>query len=151
VTLTIIEAGDTTIIDYIGVNYDASNVITQSGAIHVIDQMLTLEKPIRATVTFEFWEEPLITKYRQEPGEYIIEDPKSLKVIKWTGPDLIFVEESDTDHTAWGDDYLKLDGDFSITYTVPKIVQGEYEVHLRGHAFNELNALVEVFIDYENE
>lgn len=144
---TIIVAGDTTIIDFIGFNYDASNVITQSGAIHFIDRIMTLKQPTRATVTFEFWDEPLFNEFRQQPGEYIVEDPSTLRNITWEGPDLIFIEEADTDHPAWGDDYLKLDGDFSIRYTTPKVVQGEYEVHIRGHAFSTLNALVEVYID----
>ncbi|MCF8226841.1 MAG: fasciclin domain-containing protein [Bacteroidales bacterium] len=144
---TLIEAGDTVIIDFIGFNYDASNVITQSGAIHLIDRMMTPQRPTRATVTFEFYEEPLFNEFRLEPGEYIVEDPAALSHITWTGPDLLFVEEADEAHTAWGDDYLKIVGDFSIRYNLPKIVQGSYEVHIRAHAFSELNALVEVYID----
>ena len=37
---TIIENQDTTIIDYVGFYYDESNIITQSGAIHFINQVL---------------------------------------------------------------------------------------------------------------
>jgi hypothetical protein len=40
-----------------------------------------------------------------------------------------------------------LDGDFSITSQLPKIVQGAYTANIRAHAFNERNALDEVFID----
>ena len=42
---------------------------------------------------------------------------------------------------------LLIDGDFSISYTVPKIVQGSYTVYLQAGAFNSENALIEVYID----
>ncbi|MDF1572549.1 MAG: fasciclin domain-containing protein [Bacteroidales bacterium] len=144
---TIINGSDTTIIDFIGFNYDASNVITQSGAIHIIDRVMMLQKPSRATVTFEFYEEPLFSEFRKEPGEYTVDNPDALRVITWTGPKLVFVESADEEHRAWGKDYLLLNGDFSITYQLPKIVQGAYTVYLRTHAYNERNALVELFID----
>lgn len=139
--------GDTIVIDYIGFNYDASNVITQSGAVHIIDRVMMMQKPSRATVTYEFYEEPLFSEFRKEPGEYTVDNPDALRVITWTGPELVFVESADEEHRAWGKDFLLLDGDFSITYQLPKIVQGAYTAHIRAHAFNELNALVEVFID----
>ncbi|MFC2091132.1 fasciclin domain-containing protein [Bacteroidota bacterium] len=143
----IIVAGDTIDLDFIGINYDASNIITQSGPIHIINRVMQPVEPTRATVTFEFWDEPLISQFRQEPGEYIIDDPDGLYNISWTGPDLIFVEDANTDITAWGDDYLMIDGDFSITYRIPKVVPGEYELRLQANAFNELNAVVEVYVD----
>ena len=40
--------GDTTFINYIGLNYDASNVITQSGVIHFIDRVMKQQAPSRA-------------------------------------------------------------------------------------------------------
>jgi hypothetical protein len=40
-----------------------------------------------------------------------------------------------------------MDGDFTISYTIPKVVQGIYTVYLGADAFSPLNALVEVFID----
>ena len=49
--------------------------------------------------------------------------------------------------SAWGNDYLEMDGDFRISYQIPKIVQGRYEVFLGAERFNEANALVEVYID----
>ena len=48
---------------------------------------------------------------------------------------------------AWSHDYLLIYGDFSISYKIPKIVQGLYTVYLRADAFSQLNALVEVYID----
>jgi uncharacterized surface protein with fasciclin (FAS1) repeats len=144
---TTIYQGDTTYIDYIGVNYDYSNVLTQSGVIHFIDQIMTQQKPSRAIQTFEFYEEPLLNEYRMEPGEYLIEDTSSLNTIHWKGADLTFVEAGDNVISAWGGDYLFLDGDFTISYTIPKLVQGNYTVLLGADSFNPRNALIEIYID----
>jgi uncharacterized surface protein with fasciclin (FAS1) repeats len=144
---TTIFQGDTTYIDYIGVNYDFSNVLTQSGVIHFIDQIMTQQKPSRAIQTFEFYEEPLLNEYRMEPGEYLIEDTSSLNTIHWKGADLTFVEAGDNVISAWGGDYLFLDGDFTISYTIPKLVQGNYTVLLGADSFNPRNALIEIYID----
>jgi hypothetical protein len=43
-----------------------------------------------------------------------------------------------------------MDGDFSITYRIPKIVQGIYTVILRAETINSNNALVEVYVDGKN-
>lgn len=144
---TIIAGVDTTIIDYIKFLYDESNITTQSGAVHLIDRVMTQQRPSRAIATFEFWEEPVLNEYRQTPGTYLIEDKESLYNIDWEGVDLLFVEKGDQQTSAWGNDYLEMDGDFRISYTIPKIVQGKYTVYLGAEAFNSLNALVEVFID----
>jgi uncharacterized surface protein with fasciclin (FAS1) repeats len=136
-----------TVIDYIGFLYDESNVITQSGALHMIDRVMRQRTPSRSTRTFEFYEEPLLNKYRQEPGSYLIEDKDALIHIKWSGADLFFVELGDQPSSAWGADYLEIKGDFEIAYTIPRLIQGRYRVLLRADSFNPANALVEVFID----
>lgn len=144
---TIVYQADTTFIDFIGFLYDESNVLTQSGAIHFINRVLTQQIPSRAISNFEFWEEPYINTLRQEPGTYLIEDPEALYHIEWSGADLSFVELGDQESSAWGNDYLEITGDFEISYQIPKIIQGKYEVFIRAEAFNADNALVEVFID----
>jgi len=147
---TIIVGEDTTIIDFIKFFYDESNVLTQSGAIHFIDQILKQQPPSRAIQTFEFWDEPLLNQYRKEPGDYLIEDTSSLFHFSWSGTDLYFIETGDPDHPAWGGDYLYMDGDFTISYEIPKIVQGIYTVFLRAQTLDQNNALVEVAIDGKN-
>lgn len=143
---TVIQTPDTILIDYISFDYDASNVLTQSGVIHFIDRTMEQQPPTRAMQTFEFYNEPLFSEFRQEIGEYLIEDSTSLQVIKYFGADLFFIQE-DENFPTWSNDYLFIDGDFTIIYTIPKIVQGMYTVFLRADAFSQLNALVEVFID----
>ncbi|WP_372949065.1 fasciclin domain-containing protein [Mariniphaga sp.] len=135
------------IIDYIGFFYDESNVITQSGAIHFIDRIMKQRTPSRSNLTFEFYEEPLLNNYRLEPGNYLIEDSEALINIQWSGADLFFIELGEQESSAWGADYLEINGDFIISYTTPRIIQGRYRVLLRAEAFNAQNALVEVFLD----
>jgi len=146
---SIIIPPDTTIIDFVGFYYDFSNVLTQSGAIHFINQILKQQSPSRADMTFEFYEESLLNEYRLEDGTYLVEDTSWLDVIKWWGTDLFFVEAGE-DNTAWGDDYLFMDGDFIISYNIPKIVQGKYTAILGAEAYNYANAVVEVYIDGKN-
>ncbi|HYX05409.1 MAG TPA: fasciclin domain-containing protein [Bacteroidales bacterium] len=144
---TVIYQSDTSYIDFIKFIYDESNVITQSGALHFIDRVMRQQIPSRAIVTFEFHEEPLFNEYRQEGGNFLIENESSLQNIKWSGTDLFFVDVVDGQTTAWNNDYLELDGDFTIAYTIPKIIQGKYNVFLGADAFNPDNAMVEVYID----
>jgi len=143
----IIHGPDTTIIDWIGFNYDASNVLTQSGVIHFIDRMMRPVPPSRAILNFGFWEEHYLNQFRNQLGEFIIEEPSALSVIEFSGEDLYYVKRSPGETNAWNNDYLLIDGDFSISYTVPKIVQGRYRVILRAEKLNTQNAVVEVFID----
>ncbi len=145
---TIINGLDTTIINYIGFYYDESNVLTQSGVIHFIDQILEQKQPSRANMYFSFYEEPLFNKFRTEPyNEFLIEDSLSLFNVKYSGADLFFVSDPDFYGSGVYGDYLLINGDFTITYTVPKIVQGLYTVWLSANIFNALNAIVEVSID----
>ena len=143
---TIIQTPDTTIINYLSFDYDASNVLTQSGVIHFIDHIMKQQTPSKAIQTFEFYNEPLFNEYRQEVGAYIIEDSTALRVIKYYGTDLFFIQDEESSQ-AWSDDYLFLAGDFTISYTVPRMVQGMYTVYLRADAFDQMNALIEIFID----
>ncbi len=144
---TLVSGVDTTIIDFIGFNYDNSNILTQSGTVHFIDQILRQVQPSRAIQTFQFAGEPLFDEFSLEPGEYLVEDTSSLLNIRWSGSDLFFVQESDETHPSWGGDYIVLGGDFTVSYTIPKIVQGNYMVLFGADAFSGLNALVEVSID----
>ena len=143
----IVNQGDTTIIDFVGILYDASNLITQSGAVHFVNQMMRQQPPVRAIRNYEFWEEPAFNEFRAEGGSFQIKDPDILNNITWTGADLFFVKSDDPAELAWSQDYLIIDGDFRISYRMPKIVQGKYRVFLGAHASNAANALVEVYLD----
>lgn len=140
-----VDGKDTT--DFVGLYYDASNVVTQSGAIHFINQVLKPQVPTKSIVTFEFYDEPLLTEYRRKGGSYLIEDHSLLYNVKWSGAKLYYEKSNDESETAWSKDYMMIDGDFSITYTVPKIVQGKYNVFFQADANNSQNAVVELYVD----
>lgn len=139
------ENNDTT--DFIGLYYDESNVNTQSGPIHFISQILEPRIPSRADQYFGFWEEPLLNEYRAIGGTFTIDSQSELENIRWSGARLSFVKSLDPTEPAWDQDYLLIDGDFSITYTIAKMIQGKYEVTLRADAFSAANAVVEFYVD----
>lgn len=143
---TLIVGTDTTIIDYVGVNYDYSNVLTNSGVVHFVDQVLTQKAPNVDRQDYQFYEEPYLGYLRQVPGTYLIEDSTLLNRVKYTGTDLFYVA-GETSSTAWNDDYLMLNGNFTISYTIPKLVQGTYNVYLRADCLSEFNAVIQVMID----
>ncbi len=144
---TIIVGPDTTVIDWIGFYYDASNIITRSGAIHYIDRVMKPVPPSRATMNFEFWDEPYFNRFRNLLGEFPIEDPSLLSVVDYSGEDLYYVKRTAEETNAWSRDYIMINGDFSVSYRLPRIVQGRYRVFLRADRYNTQNAVVEVFVD----
>jgi uncharacterized surface protein with fasciclin (FAS1) repeats len=148
---TIIRGNDSTFVNYVGILYDASNVMTQSGVIHFIDQVMKQQAPSKATQTYEFSNEHFFDDYRLETGSYLIDaqDSTLLDVISYSGSDLFYVlmEEAAGLTMPWSNDFIMLDGDFIISYTIPKLVQGNYRVYLQADTYNDLNAVIEVFID----
>lgn len=144
---TIITNADTTIIDYILFYYDISNVITQSGAVHFIDQVMEVQRASRANYNFQFTEEPLILDYRRVDGAYEIEKEDSLQRISWEGADLYYINLTSNETNAWNTDYLEIEGDFILRYRIPKVIQGSYTARLRAESANNDNALIEVFVD----
>lgn len=143
---TIIYQSDTTYIDFIKFDYDASNLATQSGTVHFIDRIMTPKTPTRTKQVFQFEEEPLLVPLRTAGGTYLM-TPNSLNTIQWTGSDLFFVHSGTVENGANKKDYLKIGGDFTIRYSLPKIVQGSYDVYIRADRYSAQNAFVEVFID----
>ena len=142
-------SNDTTFVNYITFYYDNCNVLTQSGTIHFINNVLFPKPAGRAQVSFEFFEEPLFNLYREKGGVFIVEDSSLLQTITWTGGNdqLIYVKTDDESLPVWNFDYLYINGDFTISYKMPKIVQGSYEMRLKAYAFSSANALIEVFLD----
>lgn len=143
------DIGDTTFINFVGFNYDASNIVTQSGVIHIIDRILKQLPPSRAELYIEINDRPLFDEFNNETGTYLVEDSASLNSIDYSGADLKYVkiDEAEAPAALWSYDYINITGDFILSFTTTKIVQGSYRVHLQADFFNEDNAVVEVFID----
>jgi hypothetical protein len=144
---TIIVETDTSFVDFIGFLYDESNVISQTGAIHLIDKWMTQKPPSRAIRTFQFFEEPVFNQFRQKAGTYLVEEDLNVNVVEWSGVDLYFIELGEQQTSAWSADYLEMDGDFEISYRIPRIVPGKYEMYLGAELLNNQNAVVEVLVD----
>jgi len=143
---TIISNSDTTYIDYVKFIYDESNLISQSGAVHFVDQIMNKFTPPRTTRTFQFFEEPALYEFRDEGGSFLLENADLYNRLSWSGADMFFISEGDPS-PAWNGDYLETKGDFFLSYKVPEIIPGIYNVLIRADAFNNENALIEVFID----
>lgn len=143
--------GDTTFINYIGFNYDASNVITQSGVIHFIDRILRQQPPSRAVQTYEFFDRPMFEEFQIVTGPYLIEDSTLLNSMSYSGSELTYINYSDEEapNGLWSNDCIQLDGDFTFSYKIPKIVQGAYTVFLAADFYSpdRENAVIEVYID----
>jgi len=138
---------DTT--DFVGILYDQSNVNTQSGAVHFVNQIMHPVLAAQKDVTFEFWDENFVVSYRNvaASAEYLFENHALLNHVTWSGAPLSYIKSVDPAETAWSKDWFQIEGDFIITYNVPSMVQGKYDIFLRADAFNTSNALVEVSID----
>lgn len=144
------DVGDTTFIDFVGINYDASNVITQSGVIHFVDRILKRQPPSRANQVYEFFDRPLFEEYQMVAGSYLIEDSTLLNSMSYSGSELVYIKYSEEENVnAWSDDCIQLNGDFTFSFTVPPIVQGSYKVHLAAYFYSpeKENAVIEVYID----
>jgi uncharacterized surface protein with fasciclin (FAS1) repeats len=148
---TIVSGKNLITIDYIGFNLDASNVLTQSGSVNIIDQILQQVLPQTTGVHFPLYsKEPVLQKMRNTEGYHLIDDSATLKTIKWTGSDMYY-------YLSWNwngsrdNDYLEIDkGDFTITITTSKIVPGKYSVRLWAGVNNPNYAFVQVYIDEVN-
>jgi len=140
--------GDTTYTDYLSLFYQESNVPTKTGVIHFLTQVLEPRRPAPSIRTFEFYEEPEINKVRYKAGTYELDEPQKLEVINWTGPEsIIYFKSSNTAHKASRDDYISVDGRFTINYIIPKIMPGRYGFYVRAGVGDNDNATIRVFLD----
>jgi uncharacterized surface protein with fasciclin (FAS1) repeats len=147
---TLVTNQDTTIIDYITVKYDQSNVITKNGAIHFIENVMERYKPRSTTRSFQFYSEPVIFEASQRPSVYIYEkeDRKNFQVLNWTGIEEIrYVKSSSELSGIWNNDYIEINGDFTVTFKVPKVLPGKYMFQIRANDEYYNNATVQVFLD----
>lgn len=145
---TIVETPDTSIVNYINVFYNISNVLTKNGAIHFIDQMLEVYRPSPSVTWFQFAEEePLIDELRNEIGEHPFFNDDAFEAIKWEGPDVLYYVKATEIDEASRDDYIRIDGDFTLEYQISKILPATYNVFLRANAQDFQNATIQISID----
>jgi len=154
----VIDQGDTNIIDYVEFLYDGCNVATRNGVVHFVNQLLNTQLPPgippglppRPSWFFQFFEEPLLFEYSKREAEYLIEDTTWLNVITWSGTDLYYIKSNYEECQAWNEDFLLMNGDFYISYSLRAIEPGKYSVYLGAEAYSEDNAMVRVYLDGTN-
>jgi len=143
-----IVGNDTSLINYIGVYFQESNVNTKNGPVHFITEIMELYQPARSTRSFQFKEDPLIVESSRNVGRYEFVDHDLLELLRWDGPEeLVYVKSASADDNSWSDDYIELDGSFTFEYDMPKIMPGRYQVQIRCDAYGRDNATIRVFID----
>jgi uncharacterized surface protein with fasciclin (FAS1) repeats len=151
--LEIGEFGDTTAITHISLFYQESNILTRNGAIHFLTEMTDYYTPPVSARTFSFYEEVEIVAVRGIPGSYFFdatEQEDDFESLRWQGPDfLMYYKSSSTSEPAENDDYIELEGNFIISYTMPKVLPGKYVMFLKAHGLNNNNehATVIVYLD----
>lgn len=135
-------------IDYLEIDLNESNIQTRNGPIHLVNRVIELFKPNRTIRTFEFFEEPLINEVRYEPRTYIWTRPEEFTELIWSGVDeFIYFKGSSSSEKASNRDFISVNGDFSITYTIPKILPGIYGMQMRVNTAYRYNATIQVYLD----
>jgi len=145
---TLIHGSDTTIIDYIGFNYESSNNQTLNGAVHLIDNIMELFLPERIQVVNQFYNDPAINDIKNNPAETVFTNPADFTFISWSGvEELIYVKSSEVITGVWNNDYIILDGIFTFSYEIPKLLPGKYKLYVAAHAFDDRNASIRISFD----
>ena len=152
--MEISDMGDTTYITYLSLFYQESNILTKNGAIHLISEVMNPYTPPISSRLFEFYEEPEISRLSNEPGKhYFLKDEQDeLEVISWEGPnEILYFKSSSTSESAANEDYIEIDGNFKINYTMPKILPGKYTLFLRANGWNGNNEHATILVSVDGE
>lgn len=142
----IIEGQDTTVINYVRLDMTNSNILTKNGPLHLLRDILEVKSPSRVVRTFQFFEEPGINDVRNTTGEYVFSNQEDLEVLSWFGPDYITYVKS-TQMSATNNDYIVLEGNFTIEYKIPKILPGKYVLEFKTESNDNENANIQVAFD----
>lgn len=144
---TIINGGDTVIIDYLQVSLEESNIVTRSGAIHQLDHLLFPYLPGRKNVISQFYEEPVINALRDVEGEHLISDD-DLEYITLTGTRNLTYIKSPTDIPGCSNaDYIQVTGDINFSFKSPEILAGRYTLKIVFDRGSSRYASVQALVD----
>ena len=144
---TIFTNGDTTLVNYLQVDLEKSNIVTRSGAIHQLDHLLFPFLPGRKTVTYQFYEEPVIDALRNVEGEHTI-SVDDLEYINLIGTkSLLYVKSPTSLSGNSNSDYVQVSGDINFSFTTPKILAGRYSLKLVLDRGNSRYASIQALVD----
>jgi len=156
--LEIDEYGDTTAIDFITLFYQESNILTKNGAIHLLTQLMEYYTPRPSETTFNFYNDQAISGLRNTQNfsgchPFYENKQDELEKIQWTGSEILwYCLASDPDsEPAQGGDYIELEGNFTIHYTIPRILAGKYSMYLRAHGYNTSNEHATVIVYFDGK
>lgn len=139
-----------TYINYIHIDLEKSNIVTRSGAIHQLNQVLYPFIPSRKAVTFEFYEEPIIKTLSSIEGDHII-NSADLKNISLVGLNSFnFINSSAGISGVLNTDYLKMTGSFDFIFKTPKILAGRYTMQLVVKKGDASYASIQTKVDNQN-
>ncbi len=144
---TIFNGTDTVLVNYLQVNLDKSNIVTRSGAIHQLDHLLYPFLPGRKSVTYQFYEEPVINALRNVEGEHTL-SVDDLDYISLIGTKSLLYVKSPTSISGNSNaDYIQVSGDIDFSFQTPKILAGRYTLKVvlqRGYSYL---ASVQAYVD----
>jgi len=82
-------------------------------------------------------------------GTYPFADKDEFYFISWDGPEEItYYNYSNTaEKNNSEEDFLFINGDFSIDYVIPRILPGSYRMSIKAEAYFSRNAMIEVYLD----
>jgi len=144
---TIINGSDTILVDYLQVKTEISNIVTRSGAIHQLDHLLFPYLPGRKTVSYQFYEEPVINALRTTEGEHTIID-EDLEFISLIGTRrLLYVKSPNSIPGNSNSDYVQVSGDIDFSFRTPKILAGRYRLRLVLDRGNSRYASIQTLVD----
>jgi uncharacterized surface protein with fasciclin (FAS1) repeats len=144
---TVISGVDTLLIDYLMVDQDHSNILTKTGAIHQLDQILFPFLPGRKTKEYQFYEEYQINELRYTEGSTDIRK-EDLDVIELFGIDYLnYTNQASNIPGVSNNDYISMNGNFEFTYHMPQILAGAYEVSIVAHRNDRSNAVLQAYLD----
>lgn len=142
----IIEGQDTTVINYVRLDMTNSNILTKNGPLHLLKGIMEVKIPGRTQRTFQFYEEPAIYDARNTIGAYVFANQDDMEVLSWSGPEYItYVKASAM--SANNNDYIELEGNFTIEYIIPKILPGKYIIEFKTQSNDIDNANIQVAFD----
>lgn len=145
---TIITDIDTTILNYVPVNLSISNNPSKNGPVHMVSEIIELYKPPTGTITYNFLDEPVIAEARSTKITHLFDDPSKMLKFNWSGTKYLTYENGTGESAeANGQDYLYLNGPFSVTYEIPKTPSGTYNLMIRAHSKITKKATIQVFLD----
>ena len=96
---------------------------------------------------FQFYEDPVIYAASQRPNTYEFDDPGEFEKISWQGVKQIKYVKLASASEFDNDDYIEIEGEFSITYEIPKVLPGTYMLQIKTNASYYNNAFIQVFLD----